>query len=99
MALGDQPQISPATLRLLIDFAATRPRQVCQPSCLGRPRHPVILPKEHFQGISASTANTLKDFLATQGGPVALCEIADPALDQDIDTPEDYRRALGTSGQ
>jgi CTP:molybdopterin cytidylyltransferase MocA len=92
LALGDQPQVSDGTLRHLLDFARARPGEICQPARHGRPRHPVILPAAFFRALAAWTGPTLKDFL--QQHPRALCEMDDPGLDLDLDTPADYERAL-----
>jgi CTP:molybdopterin cytidylyltransferase MocA len=54
----------------------------------------VLLPKAVFQQVAATTAATLKEFLAAEATQVALCELDDPGLDLDIDRPEDYERAL-----
>jgi CTP:molybdopterin cytidylyltransferase MocA len=46
-----------------------------------------------FRELAASTAATLKEFLAAQDRQVALCELDDPGLELDIDRPEDYEAA------
>src|SRR5881392_2919992 len=48
IVLGDQPHLRRETLRALLDFAGALSNQVCQPSRLGRPRHPVVVPKTVF---------------------------------------------------
>jgi len=92
LVLGDQPQLRLTTLAALLEFARAHPGQVCQPALVGRPRHPVVMPKPIFSRIAASRCSTLKEFLVQF--PAALCESHDPGLDCDLDTPEDYRRAL-----
>jgi molybdenum cofactor cytidylyltransferase len=92
IALGDQPHIKRATLRALIDFTARHPTCICQPALNSRPRHPAILPRRHFLELASSAFNTLSEFRAAE--EVALCEIEDAGLDLDIDTPDDYVRAM-----
>ena len=94
IVLGDQPHLEPQTLRSVLKFSAAHPASVCQPARLGRPRHPVLLPKAIFRRLATSTAPTLKEFLAASSRRVALCELDDPGLDLDIDRPEDYQQAL-----
>jgi molybdenum cofactor cytidylyltransferase len=94
IVLGDQPHLRPYTLRALLDFAGAQLNQVCQPSRRGRPRHPVVVPKTVFVELKDSRAETLKEFLQTLPSGAALCELDDPGLDFDVDTPADYEQAL-----
>jgi molybdenum cofactor cytidylyltransferase len=94
IVLGDQPHLQPQTLRRVLEFSASLPARVCQPARRGHGRHPVLLPKALFQQLAASTAPTLKEFLATRPGEVALCEVEDPGMEVDIDRPEDYDKAV-----
>ena len=94
IVLGDQPHLSPETLRRVLAFSAAHPSRVCQPARLGHGRHPVLLPKAVFQQLAASTSKTLKGFLAVRPRLLARCELDDPGLDVDIDRPGDYSKAL-----
>ncbi len=94
IALGDQPHVSSQSLRALIDFAARRPDEICQPSYHAHPRHPVLLPKRVFHELAESDEDDLKQFLQMRLADLNLIEIDDPGLDLDIDRPEDYERAL-----
>jgi CTP:molybdopterin cytidylyltransferase MocA len=88
IVLGDQPHLRQATLQALLRFSAAHPAQVCQPSRAGRPRHPVFLPRTAFPDLAHSQAGQLKEFLASLHP--ATCELDDPGLDLDLDTPADY---------
>jgi molybdenum cofactor cytidylyltransferase len=94
IVLGDQPHLRPETLRALLDFACKQSNRVCQPSRRGRPRHPVVLPKTVFAALRDSRVETLKEFLQTLSYGASLCELDDPGLDFDVDTPADYELAL-----
>jgi molybdenum cofactor cytidylyltransferase len=94
IVLGDQPHLRPDTLQDLLDFAGAHSNQVCQPSRRGRPRHPVLAPKTVFMELKESRAETLKEFLQPLPSGAVLCELDDPGLDFDVDTPADYERAL-----
>ena len=92
IVLGDQPQLQEVTLRQLVAFANQNPERVCQPKHRSEWRHPVVLPKAVFGRLGSSSARTLREFLA--GLERVGLECADPGLDYDIDTPEDYLQAL-----
>ncbi len=94
IVLGDQPHLRLETLRALLGFAGQHPGKVCQPSRLGRPRHPVVVPEPVFLRMPDSRAGTLKEFLQTLPSLAALCQLDDPGLDFDLDTPADYEQAL-----
>ncbi len=98
IVLGDQPHVPAAVLERLLAFATRHPHRVVQPSYRGRARHPVILPAPAFRALSDSTAEHLREFLATLPAGTALCEIDHSALDLDLDTPADYERALREFG-
>ena len=99
IVLGDQPHLQPQTLRRVLEFSAAQPAKLCQPAHRGHGRHPVLLPKPLFRELAASTAATLKEFLAARPEEVVLCEVDDPGMEVDIDRPEDYARAVDLTAQ
>lgn len=94
IALGDQPLIRRETLQQLLDFAAAHNDQICQPSRNRHGRHPVVLPGDIFGALKKTSARTLREFLANYQDRVARCEMDDPGLELDLDTPADYEQAL-----
>lgn len=94
LVLGDQPHLRLETLKTLLDFAATHPDQICQPSRNGHPRHPVVLPQAAFQSLALTNEPQLKSFLQNSAPAVNWCEMDDPGLDIDIDRPADYEKAV-----
>jgi len=94
IVLGDQPHLQTATLRALLTFAAQNREAICQPTTGGRTAHPVLLPRPVFAALKSSAAGTLKEFLKLAACPGVQCEINDPGLTLDLDTPEDYKRLL-----
>lgn len=94
ISLGDQPHVRTETLRALIDFAAAHPDDICQPGRQGRRRHPVVLPAPVFKQLRNAADETLKQFLERVSASRAVCELEDPGLDLDLDTPADYERAF-----
>jgi CTP:molybdopterin cytidylyltransferase MocA len=98
IVLGDQPHLQPRTLKQVLDFSSAHPARVCQPARYRHGRHPVLLPKVVFWRLANSRARTLKGFLGARPRQAALCELADPGLDLDIDRPEDYEKAVAAAG-
>jgi molybdenum cofactor cytidylyltransferase len=94
ITLGDQPHLRLETLQALLACAGKQSGKVCQPRWQGHLRHPVLVPKSVFLQLATTKTTTLKDFLAMLPDGVAGCEVEDPGLDQDIDTPADYEKAL-----
>ena len=94
IVLGDQPHISRQTLQTILDFSAVNPERLCLPKQGGHRRHPVVLPRQLFVQLATSGAIDLKSFLDSLRIPGAICELDDPALELDLDTPEDYDRAV-----
>lgn len=93
LTLGDQPQISSDTLRRLLRFAEDNPDAICQPSRSGRPKHPIIFPREALRQLSKTNAESLRAFLEGTALPRQFLDVADSSLDFDLDTPEDYLAA------
>jgi molybdenum cofactor cytidylyltransferase len=94
IALGDQPQFRPETLRGLLECHRADPDAVCQPQFQGRARHPVLLPREVFDQLKHTDAQTLKDFLKLIPHPAVQYPVDDASLSLDLDTPEDYIEAM-----
>lgn len=93
LVLGDQPHLPAGMLRKLIRFAAGEPNAICQPAHLGRPKHPIILPRQLFDRLRGFTGTTMRDFLARHSDSVRTIEFHEAGLDLDLDRPEDYERA------
>jgi len=94
LTLGDQPHVQTSTLRSLLDFAVAHPGRVCQPARGGRPRHPVLFPREVFVQLATTPAENLKQYLLGIPDRRATFESDDAGLDFDLDEPADYERAL-----
>ena len=94
IVLGDQPQLTVTTLRTVVAFALAHRNPICQPAFEGKPRHPVILERTAFARLATTKVITLKEFLHQEQPAPALCDIDDPSLDTDLDTPADYQAAL-----
>jgi len=89
-----QPHLSDETLANVLAFSANHPGKVCQPRHDGHRRHPVLLPKPAFQRLRESEAQNLRQFLDAMPEASSFCELTDPGLALDIDSPTDYETAL-----
>jgi molybdenum cofactor cytidylyltransferase len=94
LTLGDQPQVQLGTLRMLLDLAMHNSDKACQPARKGRPRHPVLLPRDLFAELAKTPAENLKEFLRAFPSRRVWFESGDAGLDFDLDEPADYERAL-----
>ena len=92
ITLGDQPHVGIGTLKDVISFAEKNPDNICQPARKGRGRHPVVLPRKYFSELATTNETNLKEFLRTKERK--MFESDDAGLDLDLDTPDDYERAL-----
>jgi molybdenum cofactor cytidylyltransferase len=93
IALGDQPQIGPETLRILLDACAARPGSVLRVSHQGRPGHPLALPAACLADLAATSAATLRDFLGLLPQPPEDLTSPNSGVLLDIDTPDEYAEA------
>jgi molybdenum cofactor cytidylyltransferase len=98
VTLGDQPHLSRETLEAILDFSASHADKICQPRQDGHRRHPVFLPRWALERLAASTAQDFRQFLDQWKEVSAYCELADPALMLDLDSPNDYEKALALYG-
>jgi molybdenum cofactor cytidylyltransferase len=94
VALGDQPHLRLDMLRELLKCHSEHPDAVCQPEFQGRARHPVLLPRNIFFELKQTNVETLKDFLKLIRCSSVQYSVDDAAVSLDLDTPEDYIRAM-----
>ena len=92
VCLGDQPLIRPSTYRRLAEAHLARPGAILQPRHAGRKGHPVLLPSSLLRELGSQP--TLRDLLAVHAERIVTIDVDDPGILMDLDTEEDYRRAL-----
>jgi CTP:molybdopterin cytidylyltransferase MocA len=93
VALADQPLVGPEAVARLI--AAYRDgATVAVAAYDGRPRHPVLLAREHWPEVIATATGDqgARTFLRTRPELVTLVECGDTGRPDDIDTPADLAR-------
>ncbi|MCD8141475.1 MAG: putative selenium-dependent hydroxylase accessory protein YqeC [Planctomycetaceae bacterium] len=97
VVLGDQPLITPATLRRLAmahrrAVGADPSHPVTAPRYRGRRGNPVILSSKLFDAVESIQGDRgARGILAELGDRVLLVDVDDPGVVGDIDTPEAYQ--------
>jgi len=93
----DVPHVRLTTVERLIETYDRTGAPVVVPAFGGRRGHPVIWDASLFQELETSAAATregARAVLHQQGGRVVTVAVDDPAVVDDIDTPEDYERLI-----
>lgn len=94
IALGDQPQIQEATVRLIAEEYARSPVPLIVPSYQMRRGHPWLVEGELWPDIlELRSPKTPRDFLRQHADAIRYVEVDNPSILQDLDTPEDYLKA------
>ncbi|PVZ13101.1 nucleotidyltransferase family protein [Actinomycetospora cinnamomea] len=96
VSLVDTPGIGPAALARVAAHA-TGPDALARGAVDGRAGHPVLLGRGHWAAVRAAAAGDAgaRGFLRGRDD-VAVVEIGDVAVGDDLDTPEDLERWAGT---
>jgi molybdenum cofactor cytidylyltransferase len=94
IALGDQPHLKAHTLSLLMQSVQREPDNIWQPAFEGHPHHPVVFPRHIFAQLAAAKQSNLREFLVSMRDRIRLVETGDPGLALDIDSPDDYEKAI-----
>ena len=93
--LGDQPGIPAAVIAAVLDAYRKTGKGLIHPIRGGRGGHPLLVDMKYRQDIETLDPGVgLKGLLALHPEDVLRIEAADDAVVLDIDTPEDYLRAL-----
>ena len=96
IVLGDQPGVSPAVIDALIKAREDSRKGIVVPAFGGRRGHPLLLDLKYRRELAGLSPETgLRSLLAAHADDLLVVDLPDPAILVDIDTPEDYRKALG----
>jgi CTP:molybdopterin cytidylyltransferase MocA len=92
VALVDTPGIGPEALAR-VAAGATGPSVLARGAVDGRPGHPVLLGREHWEAVRAAASGDAgaRGYLRDRDDVHAV-EIGDVAVDDDLDTPDDLQR-------
>lgn len=95
LSLGDQPLLQAATLHALLEAWRATQAPIVLPSFNGRRGHPVLFDIRSRDEILVLPPDaTLRDFIRHHDAECREVEVPDSNVRFDIDTPEDYERAL-----
>jgi molybdenum cofactor cytidylyltransferase len=95
LVLGDQPAVRAGTVREIAEAWRRSRAALAIPTYAGRRGHPVVFSAGLGPEIQALRApQTLRDLVHRHLDGALLRAVDDPGVVGDVDTPEDYRRAL-----
>jgi molybdenum cofactor cytidylyltransferase len=92
IGLGDQPQLSPAALQLILAALAENIAQLFVPSFEMHRGHPWLVRRGLWDDILTMQApQTMRDFLNKHAGQIFYIQ-TDHTILKDLDTPDQYKR-------
>jgi molybdenum cofactor cytidylyltransferase len=99
LALGDQPWVRSQTVELLLREATEHGAGIVVPSYGGRRGHPLVLSARYRHEIGELPPETgLRELLRRHPDEIRHVVLPDETVLEDMDTPDDYRRALERLG-
>ena len=97
VALGDQPAITSALINQMVQFSSTTDKGIIVPVHRGKHGHPVLFSTRYRGEIMTSFDDTgLRGLLQAHPEDILELPVSTPAVLCDIDSPDDYRRALAS---
>jgi molybdenum cofactor cytidylyltransferase len=92
LAVGDQPQLDPGTIRRVIDRWRSSGKPIVSASYRGVRAHPVLFARRKFDALRRLEGDAGARLLIERSGDdVSYVEIDDP-MPSDVDTPDDLAR-------
>ncbi len=92
---GDHPLVSPSTLRQLITEWHDHPASIVLPVAQHRRGHPTIFPWSFAEQVRQLSPDVgVNHLLRGDDTPLLEIPVDDPTILLDLDTPEDYQRAI-----
>lgn len=99
VVLGDQPAIQPAIISQVAEAFYQRRGKIVAPSFNQRRGHPIVLDRVFWQPILDLPSGTApRDLIRAHEDQVYHLTVDSDTILNDIDTPDDYRRALSDKG-
>ncbi len=96
IVLGDQPDLPTSVIDALISAWNGGRKGIIVPVFEGRRGHPLLLDLKYRREIDSLKPETgLRGLLAAHPDDIFAVDVPDGAVLADIDTPEDYRKAVG----
>jgi molybdenum cofactor cytidylyltransferase len=89
IALADMPFVQPATIAMIVR-AMEQGAEIAAPAIGGKRGHPVGFARAFFEALSSLRGDAgAREVLKQHPDRIALCEVDDPGVLQDIDQPSD----------
>ena len=89
IALADMPFVRPGTIAMIVR-AMEQGAEIAAPAVGGKRGHPVGFARAFFEALSSLKGDAgARDVLKQHPDRIALCEVDDPGVLQDIDQPSD----------
>lgn len=93
LALGDQPQILPDTVQVVLQASQLDSDKIIVPSWQMRRGHPWVIPARFWKQILSSHEEfTMRDFLNSNEDAIRYVLVDTPTILADLDTPEEYEQ-------
>jgi molybdenum cofactor cytidylyltransferase len=89
VALGDMPEVSPATVRALVATHERTGRSALAAAHEGTRGNPVLFDRRHFDALTDRTGDVGGRAVLLGAGDGALVETGDPGVLHDVDEPAD----------
>lgn len=90
--LVDHPRLKVATLEAVLEQFAQSGAEVVIPRYRGQRGHPVVISRRVADQLLATPkSDSPKDVIREHRAATVFVDVDDPAIVEDIDTPEDYR--------
>lgn len=95
IVLGDQPALERPVVESLVAAYRSGQGQIVVPSYQMRRGHPLLIDRRFWADVLALRApRTLRDFMQGAREAIYHVNVTAPGVLQDMDTPDDYRRAM-----
>ncbi|OGN81843.1 MAG: hypothetical protein A2X24_07490 [Chloroflexi bacterium GWB2_54_36] len=96
IVLGDQPQIHAEVVQALVHEYETTGQTLIIPSYRMRRGHPWLVGKVQWASlIGLQAGHTMRDFIQQYQDQLHYLVVDTSSILEDMDTPEDYQRAIG----
>ena len=99
VVLGDQPAIEPEIINRLMEAYYRGRGRIVAPFYRNQRGHPILIDKAFWQAIIELPEGAApRDAIRASEDEIYHVEVNSDSVLRDIDTPEDYHRAQGTTG-
>ena len=95
----DHPLLSAGSIERLLACHAEAGSRILVPTYVGRRGHPILIPESYLDALGTlDPERGLRHLLEIHASGVTEVPVTDPGILANLNTPEDYAAALGSSG-